>query len=129
MCPRTGGKSKRTKLPTSFILQVASLGPWPSRSPHSFVRSCSSWVVSFDSRVNVRFFQTCISTHLAVAALTLAARVCAAEPAPDDSRVEEARLHFNAGVAYLQDPEGERYEEAYAEFKKSYELSKSPKVL
>ena len=77
----------------------------------------------------MRFFQTCISTHLAVAALTLAARVCTAEPAPDDSRVEEARLHFNAGVAYLQDPEGERYEEAYAEFKKSYELSKSPKVL
>jgi hypothetical protein len=44
-------------------------------------------------------------------------------------QVDEARTHFKAGVSYLQDPEGERYEEAYAEFKKSYELSKSPKVL
>jgi hypothetical protein len=42
---------------------------------------------------------------------------------------EEARKHFNAGVAYLQDPEGERFEEAYAEFKRAYELSKSSKVL
>ena len=42
---------------------------------------------------------------------------------------EEARKHFKAGVAYLQDPEGERFEEAYAEFKKAYELARAPKVL
>jgi hypothetical protein len=42
---------------------------------------------------------------------------------------EEARKHFKAGVAFLQDPEGERFEEAYAQFKRAYELSKSPKVL
>jgi hypothetical protein len=33
------------------------------------------------------------------------------------------------GVTYLQDIEGERYEEAYAEFKAAYALSGSPKVL
>jgi hypothetical protein len=42
---------------------------------------------------------------------------------------EEARRHFKAGVADLQDPEGERYEDAYREFKKAYELSHSPKIL
>ena len=42
---------------------------------------------------------------------------------------EEARRHFKAGVAFLQDPDGERPEEAYAEFKLAYSLSKSPKVL
>jgi hypothetical protein len=51
--------------------------------------------------------------------------VYAAEPANE----KEAREHFRAGVNYLQDIEGERYEEAYAEFKAAYALSGSPKVL
>lgn len=42
---------------------------------------------------------------------------------------EEARKHFKVGISYLQDPEGERFEEAYGEFKRAYELSQSPKVL
>jgi hypothetical protein len=42
---------------------------------------------------------------------------------------DEARRHFRAGVNYLQDPDGERVEEAYVEFKRAYELSKSPKIL
>ncbi|HEU4412669.1 MAG TPA: hypothetical protein VFS43_45920 [Polyangiaceae bacterium] len=42
---------------------------------------------------------------------------------------DEARQHFRAGVNYLQDPDGERIEEAYVEFKRAYEISKSPKVL
>ena len=42
---------------------------------------------------------------------------------------EEARTHFKAGVALLQDPEGERVEEAYREFKAAYAISKSPKML
>jgi hypothetical protein len=42
---------------------------------------------------------------------------------------EEAKRHFNAGVNLLQDPEGERVEEAYREFKSAYDISGSPKVL
>src|SRR5580704_9487103 len=41
----------------------------------------------------------------------------------------EARAHFKAGVSYLEDPEGQRFEDAFAEFKKAYELSHSPKIL
>ncbi len=42
---------------------------------------------------------------------------------------EEARGHFKAGVALLQDPEGERVEQAYREFRAAYALSNSPKIL
>jgi hypothetical protein len=42
---------------------------------------------------------------------------------------EEARTHFAAGVSLLQDPEGEKVEEAYREFQKAYEISASPKIL
>lgn len=42
---------------------------------------------------------------------------------------DEARQHFNAGVALLRDPDGARYEEAYREFKVAYEISSSWKVL
>lgn len=42
---------------------------------------------------------------------------------------EEARLHFKAGVAHLQDPEGTNVEEAYREFKAAYAISASPKIL
>lgn len=42
---------------------------------------------------------------------------------------DEARRHFEAGVNYLQDPGGARYEEAYLEFKRAYEASQSWKVL
>src|SRR4051812_35524671 len=42
---------------------------------------------------------------------------------------EEARAHFAAGVALLQDPEGEKVEDAYREFQKAYEISASPKIL
>src|SRR5687768_3790728 len=41
----------------------------------------------------------------------------------------EARAHFEAGVALLQDPDGARYEEAYREFVIAYEQSKSPRIL
>jgi hypothetical protein len=47
----------------------------------------------------------------------------------DEEISDEARTHFRAGVAFLKDPDGERPEEAYAEFKVAYQLSKSPKVL
>lgn len=42
---------------------------------------------------------------------------------------EEARKHFAAGVALLQDPDGAKVEEAYREFKAAYDISGSPKIL
>jgi hypothetical protein len=52
-------------------------------------------------------------------------RARATDPAVSD----EARMHFKAGVNLLQDPDGARFEEAYAEFKTAYDLSHSPKIL
>ncbi|MBX3264909.1 MAG: hypothetical protein KF782_34880 [Labilithrix sp.] len=48
-------------------------------------------------------------------------------PAPAIS--DQAKRHFNAGVALLQDPEGEKVEEAYRQFRTAYDLSGSPKIL
>lgn len=42
---------------------------------------------------------------------------------------DEAKSHFAAGVQLLQDPEGEKVEEAYREFRTAYDLSSSPKIL
>ena len=42
---------------------------------------------------------------------------------------EEARRHFAAGVQLLQDPEGEKVEEAYREFRTAYDVSGSAKIL
>jgi hypothetical protein len=55
----------------------------------------------------------------------LARNAHAADPAISD----EARRHFKAGVALLQDPEGERVEEAYRAFQSAYQISQSPKML
>lgn len=41
----------------------------------------------------------------------------------------EAKQHFAAGVSFLQDPDGEKIEEAYREFKTAFDLSGSPKIL
>jgi hypothetical protein len=57
--------------------------------------------------------------------LGLARTATAADPAISD----EARRHFKAGVALLQDPEGERVEEAYRAFQSAYQISQSPKML
>jgi len=59
-------------------------------------------------------------------ALSLFALPAAAADAPI---TEEARQHFNAGVAYLQDPDGARYAEAYQEFLAAYAASPSWKIL
>lgn len=59
-----------------------------------------------------------------VAAVLLLSTPAAAAPGGD-----EARAHFEAGVALLQDPEGARYEEAYREFRAAYDASRSPRVL
>jgi hypothetical protein len=42
---------------------------------------------------------------------------------------EEARMHFAAGVALLQDPKAPRYEEAYREFKAAYAAAPSYEIL
>src|SRR5690606_11797854 len=42
---------------------------------------------------------------------------------------DKARSHFRAGVNLLQDPDGARYEEAYAQFKAAYAESPSWKIL
>jgi hypothetical protein len=42
---------------------------------------------------------------------------------------EQAKRHFEAGVMLLQDPEGEKVEEAYRQFKTAYDISGSPKIL
>ncbi len=56
-----------------------------------------------------------------------AAPPSASSPSPDAK--DQARIHFTAGVNLLQDPEKPRYEEAYAEFKRAYEIVKSPSIL
>ena len=69
-------------------------------------------------------------TVLAVCLLASAGAAFAPRVAHADEEVsDEARKHFKAGVAFLQDPDGERPEEAYREFKLAYALSRSPKVL
>lgn len=55
---------------------------------------------------------------------------CASAPAARaDDKITQARAHFDAGVALLQDPDGARYEEAYREFSIAYDVSRSPRVL
>ena len=49
--------------------------------------------------------------------------------AQDVPITDEAREHFSAGVSFMQDPDGARYEEAYREFRRAYELSPSWKIL
>jgi hypothetical protein len=49
--------------------------------------------------------------------------------AADNPSAEEGRRAFNAGVILLQDPDGARYEEAYTQFRKAFELTKNWKVL
>jgi len=41
----------------------------------------------------------------------------------------EARKNFEAGVGFLNDPDGARYEPAYAAFKAAYQASPSWKIL
>ncbi len=53
-----------------------------------------------------------------------------AQPAAAEVPItDEARRHFEAGVALLQDPDGARYTEAYQEFRTAYASSPSWKIL
>jgi hypothetical protein len=64
----------------------------------------------------------------ALVALTLGIMPSKARAA-DVPITEEARTHFAAGVALLQDPKAPRYEDAYREFKAAYAASPSYKIL
>jgi hypothetical protein len=67
------------------------------------------------------FVRVSITLALALSALTASAQ--------DVTISDSARQHFKTGVAYLTDPDGARYEEAYAEFKAAYADSPSWKIL
>ncbi len=65
-----------------------------------------------------------------VTVLSLAVAVLLPNVARAEGEIsEEARQHFRAGVSFLQDPDGARYEEAYREFKAAYAASPSWKIL
>lgn len=49
--------------------------------------------------------------------------------AADVEITEAARQHFKAGVNFMQDPDGARYEEAYREFTAAYAAAPSWKIL
>ena len=57
------------------------------------------------------------------------ALVTPAVRAADVPITDEARAHFSAGVSFLQDPDGARYDDAYREFKAAYAASPSWKIL
>ena len=63
-------------------------------------------------------------------ALTTLAAPAAASPKEEEVTVgDDARRHFTAGVALLQDPDGTRWEDAFLEFKAAFAASPSPKIL
>jgi hypothetical protein len=53
----------------------------------------------------------------------------AAQAQKDPTVTESARKHFKAGVAYIEDPSGAKYEEALQEFRRAYAESPTPKIM
>ena len=79
---------------------------------------------------NIMHARTSVVRAAAVCAFALAAFAPASDARADDVVItEQARTHFAAGVALLQDPKAPRYEEAYREFKAAYAASPSYKIL
>jgi hypothetical protein len=70
-----------------------------------------------------------IARLLACAVVAASFAPAAIARAADEAINEDARKHFAAGVALLQDPDGARYEDAYREFEAAYAASLSPKIL
>jgi hypothetical protein len=66
---------------------------------------------------------------LAVALILALSTSSVAAFAADVPISEDARSHFTAGVSFLQDPDGARYEEALREFQAAYAISPSWKIL
>lgn len=83
-------------------------------------------------RARSRFRIVALAAFVATAGASRSAAADEPAGASDDASTktrDEARLHFTAGVNLLQDPDKPRYEEAYAEFKRAYELARSPTIL
>jgi hypothetical protein len=53
----------------------------------------------------------------------------AQKPGASAADIEEAKKHMAAGVSFMKDPDSPRYEEAYNEFKKAWDLSGSLNAL
>lgn len=71
-----------------------------------------------------------LARFLRAAALAAAVLGGAGAASADDVPIsEDARRHFAAGVALLEDPKAPRYEEAYREFKLAYAASPSYRIL
>jgi hypothetical protein len=66
---------------------------------------------------------------LSLGCLCSALALSAVVHAQDVAITDDAREHFSAGVSFMQDPDGARYEEAYREFRRAYEISPSWKIL
>lgn len=66
---------------------------------------------------------------LVVSAGSAFAQIAEPKAQPTAEEIEQAKNHMAAGVAFMQDPDGARYEEAYPEFRKAYELSGSLNAL
>ncbi len=73
-----------------------------------------------------RRFSTAALVALAAGAVLVPGK---AARAGDVAISDAARMHFQAGVALLEDPKAPRYEEAYREFKTAYADSPSYKIL
>jgi hypothetical protein len=84
------------------------------------------------ARVFLGFVAAWLAALLAV--MTVAseayAQACPTPKAkPSDADIEQAKKSMAAGVAFMQDPEGARYEEAYPQFRQAYQLSGSLNAL
>lgn len=82
-------------------------------------------------QTTVRFAVAFMAALLAFAVVTSAFAQAGLKPKanPTEQDIEAAKNHMAAGVAFMRDPDSPRYEEAYPEFKKAYELSGSLNAL
>lgn len=79
-----------------------------------------------------RHFLVCVAATLCASLFVTS--LAQAEPLPcnDPDTVpvgDEAKAHFRRGVTLIDDPDGERWEEAYRAFKAAFSASPSPKIL
>jgi hypothetical protein len=73
--------------------------------------------------------KTPISIRIVSLAAVLSATALAFVARADVPISDEARMHFQAGVNLLKDPDGARYEDAYREFKAAHAAAASYKIL
>lgn len=78
----------------------------------------------------LRVWLTAIITAVALLfASAASAQVVEPKENPTDEDIEQAKRSMAAGVGFMQDPDGARYEEAYPEFKEAYKRSGSLNAL